>query len=850
MKAIVFSLIILIFCTVVNGIDIVTPSQFLGFPVGADRKLANWVQISEYFQLLDSKSNRVLVQEIGKTTENNPFLLVTISSKENLNNLKHYLEIQNQLADPRKVKDSPAQLISEGKTIILVTCGIHATEVSSPQMSMEFAWEIATQNDKDTSEILENVIFLLVPSLNPDGVNIVVNWYRKTLNTPAEGLPPPWLYHKYTGHDNNRDWYMFTQRETRIAIKEIQNKWHPHIVFDMHQMSPTSARIFVPPYIDPIDSNVDPLIQAQIIDLGGFLFSALASSGRKGIVTNAIYDAFTPARAYQHYHGGVRLLSESASARLATPVFINSRELDKGRNYHGLKPSWNFPEPWEGGRWSLRDIVDDQKVALKACLIHGAKNRRRWLQNFLKIGRNSIKRLSPFAFIIPTKQNDSKAVQDLLEILEFGMVELHRAAEDLPGKELVCSSPPFCDDNAKGIVEGDIVVLLQQPYSSFAKTMLEIQNYPDLRDYPGGPIKEPYDVTAHTLGSQLGVFVYRIDSPLDLRLTSIDSIKAPSPVTSGKGDYWLFSHANSSFAKLSNRLLRYGHRVEWATYGFRLNKHPYGVGTLMARINRGKRDTSDEILKGINIEVQKVEKRPQIAWERIHQPIIGLYQGYDVSTDEGWTRWILEQNEFNYKTLKDRDIRIGSLKEFDVIVFADQNPRGIINGLDYPYPKEYRGGIGEEGLARLRQFAARGGTLILLGESGKLLIDRWDLEISEFTGSLSKRDFFIPGSLVRIRVNTKHPIGYGMMERSAAMFIRSPVLESKRFVSIASYQGENLLLSGWSNGEGYLKGRQAVFEVPIEKGRSIFIGFRCQFRAQTRVTYKLLFNSLFYSTTH
>ena len=249
MKAIVFSLIILIFCTVVNGIDIVTPSQFLGFPVGADRKLANWVQISEYFQLLDSKSNRVLVQEIGKTTENNPFLLVTISSKENLNNLKHYLEIQNQLADPRKVKDSPAQLISEGKTIILVTCGIHATEVSSPQMSMEFAWEIATQNDKDTSEILENVIFLLVPSLNPDGVNILVNWYRKTLNTPAEGLPPPWLYHKYTGHDNNRDWYMFTQRETRIAIKEIQNKWHPHIVFDMHQMSPTSARIFVPPYI-------------------------------------------------------------------------------------------------------------------------------------------------------------------------------------------------------------------------------------------------------------------------------------------------------------------------------------------------------------------------------------------------------------------------------------------------------------------------------------------------------------------------------------------------------------------------------------------------------------------------
>ncbi len=848
MRKLAVVLVLLTGATLTAADGITTPHQFLGFPVGADRKLADWEQISSYFHLLGQHSQRILVQELGRTTEDNPFLLATISSAENLARLDDYRRIQERLADPRSVERSAEELIREGKTVVLVTCGIHSTEVASSQMSMEFAWEMASRNDPETREILENVIFLFVPSLNPDGVNIVVNWYRSTLGTPAEGLPPPRLYQKYVGHDNNRDWYMFTQKETRIAIAEIHNRWHPQIVYDVHQMGSHSARIFVPPFIDPIDQNVDPLIQAQIIDIGGFMFSALVASGRKGVVTNAIYDAFTPARAYQHYHAGVRLLSESASARLATPEIVSPEQLGQGHNYHASRPSWNFPEPWPGGEWRLRDIVEDQKVALQACLLHGARNRTRWLRNFFQIGLNAVERTSPYAFVIPARQRDPESLHDLLQTLEFGSVEVHRAAESFQVQTAACSSPPFCRENGDGFESGDFVVFLRQPYSSFAKTMLEIQAYPELRRYPGGPLERPYDVTAHTLGTQLGVEVYRIDAPMAVPVTRHDPSTRPSGTRSGAGQYWLFSHQNNAFARLANRLLRHGHRLDWATYGFRVGDHPFPVGTLMARAGEGKQSDLQDLLKDLPLAVHQVKKWPQLAWQRIHEPAIGLYQSYNPSRDEGWTRWILEQHEFPYTTLRDGDVREGELQEFDVILFADEPAQGIEKGLSEPYPEPFRGGIGQEGLRNLRRFAERGGTLVFLGASGELPVREWDLGVTEVTRDLPRSEYFVPGSLLRIRINPRHPVGYGMSETSAAMFVNSPAFEAKSAVSIASYPGENLLLSGWIDGEQYLHGRQAVLEVPIEKGRVIFIGFRCQFRAQTRVTYKLLFNSLFYAT--
>ncbi len=845
----VFPLLLLLTGVQLTAGQITSPEQFLGFQMGADRKLADWQQISLYFRLLDEQSDRVLVREIGRTTEGNSFLLATISSPENLARLEHYRQIQKQLADPRRVTGRAEDLIREGKAIVLVTCGIHSTEVASPQMSLEFAWEMASRTDAETAQILENVIFLFVPSLNPDGVDIVVNWYRETVGTAAEGTPPPRLYQKYVGHDNNRDWYMFTQKETRIAVQQIHNRWHPQIVYDIHQMGATAARIFVPPFIDPIDPNVDPLIQAQIVDIGGFMFSALVASGRKGVVTNAIYDAFTPARFYQHYHGGVRLLSESASALLATPVMIDPGQLVQERNYHAARSSWNFPDPWPGGEWRLRDIVEDQKVALRACLLHAARNRLRWLRNFHQIGLNSLRRKHPYVFVIPARQRDLQGLYDLLETLEFGLVEIHLAREDFQVESAECSSPPFCQDGPVRFEAGDHLVLLQQPYGAFAKTLLEIQKYPELRQYPGGPLQRPYDVTAHTLGTQLGVTVYRINDPLPAEADRVERIVRPSGTFSGSGSYWLFSHENNAFATLTNRLLRSGHRVDWATYGFRVQDRPYPAGTLMARARQGSDEDMVALLQDLPVPVQRVEKWPQLAWQRIRQPRVGLYQSYDPSMDEGWTRWILERNEFSYESLFDRDIRNGRLQEFDVILFAEQKAEQIVKGLSEPYPKEFQGGIGSEGMQSLKAYAQQGGTLVFLGESSRLPARNWKLGIREVTSQLSTSDFFVPGSLLRIRVNRRHPIGYGMSEESAAMFVLSPAFRADSAVVVVDYPRKDLLLSGWIDGEEYLRQRQAVLEVPVGRGRIIVIGFRCQFRAQTRVTYKLLFNSIFYATT-
>ena len=326
------------------------PTDVLGFTPGDDRKLASWTQIVDYFKKLDTASDRMTFQEIGKTTMGAPFVYATISSPENLKNLERYKQINALLADPRKMaaglplvvtgvknnsqkrrlslpEDISAQLIRDGKTIVLITCGVHSTEVGSTLSSMLIAHRLASSNEPEIQNILKNTIILLVPSLNPDGVDIVKNWYDKTLGTPYEGTTPPELYHKYVGHDNNRDWYAFTQVETQLTVDKIHNVWHPQIVHDIHQQGANGARLFLPPYMAPVEPNVPKQIVEGYTELGNAMAADLRSKGFEGITTNTTYDAWTPARAYSHYHGGVRILSETASARIASPITVKFEDL-------------------------------------------------------------------------------------------------------------------------------------------------------------------------------------------------------------------------------------------------------------------------------------------------------------------------------------------------------------------------------------------------------------------------------------------------------------------------------------------------------------------------------------------
>lgn len=488
-----------------------TPEAYFGHPMGADRELLDWDKVVSYFRALAKSSDEVRVEELGTTAEGRPFIAATISAAPALRNLGHYREIQSRLADARRTSPADAvRLIAEGKTVVLITCSIHATEVASTHSVIQFVYNLITNDTPKSRAILDNVIILLVPSQNPDGLDIVTRWYRKTLDTPFEGTPPPELYQKYIGHDNNRDWYIFSQPETRLTVA-LQNAWHPQIVYDVHQQGAYASRMFVPPWLNPIDPNVDPILAQEGNYLGLSIANDLTASGKKGVVTNAIYDFWSPARQYMAYHGGVRILSEAASAALATPLTITPDQIDTSAlGFNPRQRSWNYLQPWEGGTWRIGDIVDYQLIAFESLLYQAAVRRADLLRSFYEVSQHAVARAAPYAFVIPRVQFDAGAARKMLELLSFGAVEIEQANEAFTA-------------GGKHYDAGSYIIRMQQPYSSYAKTLLERQHYPDLRLYPGGPPQRPYDVTAQTLPLLMGVAADTIEAPFNVSSARVKS---------------------------------------------------------------------------------------------------------------------------------------------------------------------------------------------------------------------------------------------------------------------------------------------------------------------------------------
>ena len=738
------------------------PEDVLGFRPGDDRKLASWSKVIEYFRRLDEASDRVVFEELGRTTMNAPFVMATISAPENLARLNEYKKIQDQLADPRKLGPNPerkaSELIARGKTIVLITCGIHSSEVGSYLSSMLIAHRLASSDEPQVREILQNTIVLLVPSLNPDGVDIVKNWYDKTLGSAFEGTDPPVLYHKYVGHDDNRDWYAFTQVETQITVDKIHNQWHPQIVHDIHQQGQYGARLFLPPYMQPVEPNVPKEIIEGYTELGLAMAKQLRAAGFKGITTDSTYDAWTPARAYSHYHGGVRILSETASARLATPMSVKFEELRSREGFDPQKESANFGPVWRGGEWRLRDITNYMSAAAFELLSHAARNRERWLQRFYKIGEEAVRprrngELS--SFIFPPSPNR----EALLKILRRAGVEM------TPPLPLVTNGKRYASA---------VLVPMAQPYGRFAKAILEVQRYPDLRDPSGHPIP-PYDVTAHTMSLLMGVEV----EPLYLRAPNRAAEKAN---TSGDS-------------------------------------------------------TSLETFTGTNDLTR-----------------VALYKSHVPSMDEGWTRWVLEQNRIAYSSLEDKEVQAGKLLDkYNAIIIPDQSPRAILSGYrSGSMPPELTGGLGEEGVRRLREFVEQGGTLICLNKASNFAIEQLGLPVRDVTEGLKKTEFYVPGSILRTELDTSNPIAAGMPKESIAWAEDSPVFEIKsdplalvRVRIIARYPANaDPLLSGWLLGGERIRGKAALVEVGLGRGRIYLFGFRPQYRAQSLATYPLLFNAI------
>jgi hypothetical protein len=505
-----------------------TPASVIGFDPGTDRKLPEWQQVVAYFHALNAASPRITVRTLGKTTLDRPFIAAFIGDSATIANLPKLRDAQRRLADPRLTTAAEREaLVRDGKVVVLVTSSIHSTEVGGILTPMRLAERLVGGEDAEARAIRKNALVIMVPSLNPDGVDIVGDWYRRSLGTAWEGTGPPTLYHYYTGHDNNRDWYAFTQVETQMVIDSLYSPWHPQIVNDIHQQGSNGTRIFIPPYMDPIEPNIDPIISAGVAQMGKSMTWRLTAQGFTGIANNTSYDAWTPARAYQHYHGAIRILTETASAALASPITIPFDSLRPGYNVDPKVASVDFLTRWNGGAWGVGDIVRYQTAATWALLAQAADDRALWLASYDAVQQRAVAGKSapgradwPTTIVIAAQPARDTAVNAALRILQRGQVEVRR------------TSAPFTA-NGRTFPAGSYLINTAQPYGAFAKTLLESQHYPDLHEYPGGPPKRPYDVVAHTIPLLYGFDVAFVSDPVTVVSSSLPPVPATPWIASG-----------------------------------------------------------------------------------------------------------------------------------------------------------------------------------------------------------------------------------------------------------------------------------------------------------------------------
>ncbi|MEN3331686.1 MAG: hypothetical protein V7641_1051 [Blastocatellia bacterium] len=886
------------------------PRDVLGFAPGDDRRLADWPQIVDYFKRLDSASGRVSVHQPGLTTERRPFIVAFISSEENIQNLPRIREAQRKLADPRLIasNEERERLIRTTPAVVAITCSIHSTEIVAAQMAMELAYRLASDDSSATREILRNTVLVLVPSVNPDGIDIVTRWYRQTLGSRYEGSNPPELYHHYTGHDNNRDWFMLTQVETQIVSNLFWREWFPEIVYDVHQQGQFGSRMCVPPFFDPSNPNIDPTILRTVGALGMKMALNLQAAGFKGIVTNSTYDTWWHGglRTAPYYHNSVGILTEAASANIATPMQIKREQLRSPTRglADPLVAATNYPDPWPGGAWAMRDIMNMELVTTRTVLEEAALHHDEVVRNFINVAERAIeagKRDAPYAYIIPAEQRDRPTVDKLINILMQQGVEVQRANDgfSVDGKEYK---------------RGDYVILLAQPYRANVKCLFEAQHYPDRRIYPGGPAEQPYDVAGWTLPMQMGVDYTEAGQRFDAELQIMDSgglLESITPLNLSlardkkkhsplPGSEFISSAENDAYNEI-NSLLHISSgtigrpniwRLQKAT---RINTEEFPPGTFIAQREVLSLKLSGKSKARLSRQGTRPPDFPASA-ELIVSPRVALYRSWSPSMDEGWTRWVLEQFNFDYKNIYDTDVRADNLKErFDCIILPDQSMQQIIAGNRAgTYPEAYTGGIGEEGVAALKRFVEAGGVLICLDSASELALKRFDLPVKNALDGVRRDQFYAPGSIFRAVVDTTSPIAYGMPPEADLYFVsgtrrgrvgdpdslpapetprrnqtrpepaapdamRQPAqpdgasnlvsafafeITDPRARSVARYVDGNPLRSGWLLGPQFIAGKSALVDVTMGKGRVVLFGFRTQHRAQTWGTFKFLFNAI------
>jgi len=843
-----------------------SPESVLGYRVGADFKVATYDETVAYFQKLDAASDRMLMLRAGTSTEGRTYWMAAISSPANLARIDRYREIARRLAHPASLGEPEArQLAREGKVIVHIDGGLHSSEVAGPQQTMQLAYDLlARADDPEYAPIFENVILLLWPTINPDGQQMIAEWYRGNVGTPFEVAPMPKLYQEYVGHDNNRDGYMLNMIESRV-LEHAWRQWEPQIIHVHHQSSPFPTRIWLPPFAEPIATQAPYLISREINMIGMAMAKGLEERGQVGATHMGTgFDAWYPG--YIDYKPVLQNISsfwtETALYAYATPRFYTLNDFPQ--NMRDLRPQALYTSPWPGGWWRLRDAVEYMETASLSVLDYASRYREHVLLNRYRAGRWQIDKYTnapPHAYLIPQKQRDAVAAVELLRRLAFQGVRVSQLKS-----EAAIDGTTF--------PAGTWVIPMDQEFAEIARSVLDVQHYPDLRESPDGPLEQPYDAAGWTLPYQMGVSVTPLMTPITAELrgtlaplgTDLPPIGPVTPYDTGDTDRSPFDSVpglgfdasslaaaivpppgkvtgtgpalsldpaqNNSFAAL-NRAWALNARVAPASGKYIV------TGLTPAQ--------QDEIVKTYALQAERVAA-PAGARE-IKRPRVGLYRPWMASMDEGWTRWMLERYGFTVVSLYPQDFRGAPLAaRVDALIIADEG-RGLLEGYQKGIvPAQYEGGIGEDGVRVIDTFVKSGGTLVCFNRATAFAIQQFALPVKNVVDGLKRQEFFTGGSVFEVQATTTHPVMAGMPERAAVFVESSPAFETGEGFKgevLARYQATGSpLLSGYLLGERFLNNAAAALDVAHGNGHIVLLGFRPQWRGQSFGTFKVVFNAV------
>ncbi|HEX9581263.1 MAG TPA: M14 metallopeptidase family protein [Gemmatimonadales bacterium] len=835
------------------------PRDILGFTPGDDYHLADFSQLREYFQRLDAASDRMRLEVSGKSTQGRDMLVAAISAAENLAQLDRWKNIARRLARGRDLPDAEArQLAREGKVIVWIDAGLHAAETAHAQHTFLLAHRMITDESEEMRRIRDNVILVLAPCVNPDGLDRAADWYRRTVHTPHQDSPMPWWFDTYTSYDNNRDFFMQTQIETQVVSRLLYFEWLPQVVYNHHQGFYPS-RIFVPPFPDPFNPNIDAGVVRGIELVGAAMQDRFEREGKDGVLSRYGFSSWYNGslRTTTYFHNMIGILTETTHDT-PTPFFYDPATMPErfGNGWSTRIASTNYPRPWKGGWLRFRDVLDYMLTGSLAVLDVAARYREELLYRNYQIAARQIalgQSEAPVAYVVPPEQHDPPVAAKFLETLMRGGVELQRADSAFVG-------------GSRSFPAGSHVISLAQAYRPFVKDLLEAQVYPDIRAYPGGPPVPPYDNAGWTLSYQMGVETVAIDRPFSAPLAAVDSFPRAFGSVAGTATwgYAIDPRMNNTVVAIG-ALIEAGYAPRRLAQPIQVRGETWPPGAIVVQRRPGVQNRVRRLAEELGLTIRGLAAAPPAELGALRRSRLGVYRTYvtewvdDWVAGEGWTRWMFDQYGIRYDSVMNRDVRAGNLgARFDVMVIPDQGVGDILGGyregrrqFELPHqalpPAQYVGGIGTEGVQQLRAFVEGGGTLVLVDRACDLATDHLGLPVRNVLAGLSPQQFFGPGSIVRVVADPTHPLAYGMPVHTAAFFRKSRAFETTApgARSAVRYAADSVLMSGWLVGADLMAGKDAVLDLPMGRGRVILLGFSPYFRGQPHATFKLLFNALY-----